>query len=244
VTGNETPPTVVLSVGKDRELPGENTVDTARVDNAVDHINALCISHEVEMLRKLGEYLLETFFDNDMDLARSRGRKHMSMKALGSHEDLLLSSSDISRAIPTLDQLRHLPPHIANALHKTKHWALLPLEDIDKKVELATAAVEQGWTVRKLREEVREARKRENPHASPGRPPDPDWVKVTRAIVSKVDELPHGKGLGDEDVGRLTRAMAEEYFEQYQEAVNSAFMFSRYLRQWIDEIPWPDKLDE
>ena len=94
-----------------------------------------------------------------------------------------------------------------------------------------------------LRVKVREAIKEENPNASPGRPPDPGWVKVTRAIVKKVDELPLKEGLGDEDVGRLTRAKAEECFKQYEEAVNSAFKFSRYLRQWIDETTWPNEPD-
>ena len=238
VTGTDTPPTVVLAVKKTRELPGENTEDTARIDGAVDHLNALCVSHEVEMLRKIGEYLLETFFDNDMDLARSRGKKHVSMKALGSRDDLLLNGSDISRAIPTLAQLDHLPPHIANALHKTKHWALLPLEDIDKKVELATAAVEQGWSVRRLRKEVRKARKEENPNASPGRPPDPDWVKAVRQFDAAIGVM-NSDELDDGAFMTLTREKAEKYFRTYEAAVADSVRFRSLLRQRINEN-WPD----
>ena len=111
---------VVLSIKRDRVLAGENTVDTARIERAVTYLNDLYISQSVELLRKTGEHLLETFFDGDMELARSRRKKHVSMNALGAHPKLLLNGTDISRAIATLDQLNHLPPHIADALHKTK----------------------------------------------------------------------------------------------------------------------------
>ena len=73
-------------------------------------------------------------------------------------------------------QVQQLPGDVAEALTLTHHRVLLAVDDAARKVQLATAAVSQGWTTDQLAEEVQKARPKDATKA--GRPPLPPNIKV------------------------------------------------------------------
>ncbi len=54
-----------------RPLPRQSTVEVDLLDQAVDAINSTYIGKGLEMARDIGEYVLATFFDGDLDSRRN-----------------------------------------------------------------------------------------------------------------------------------------------------------------------------
>ncbi len=144
-----------------KPLPGEAKVDKALVNDAVERINRLYTGRALEMAREIGGYVLETFFDGDASNFRERGSEHASFKELSERDDLQFSKIWLWRAVSLYDQLKLLPKDIAEALPYIHHTVLLGLHDEDRKVALATTAVEKNWTKDKLQEEVSKIREKE-----------------------------------------------------------------------------------
>lgn len=170
--------TAVAVVEDPSTLPGEGAADEGLVNQAVDQVNRLYAGKGLETARVIGEYLLTTFFAGDSANFRERGKAHVSFRKLAEREDLYVSYSFLWNAVAVVDQLRQLPPDIAEALPLSHHQALLPLKDEKAKVKLAREAVKKHLDKRTFREEVKKVRAKENPDSRAGRPPLPAFAKA------------------------------------------------------------------
>lgn len=74
--------------------------ETAKVDEAVRHLNERTVRSGVRLAKEVGEYILYTFFNGDYEsFANPRRGKSTSFRALVEREDLLLGrSTPLSRS--------------------------------------------------------------------------------------------------------------------------------------------------
>ncbi len=188
-------------------LRGEAVVDEALVDEAVQHINRVYTGRALELAREVGGYVLATFFGGDPATFRERGSDHASFKELSEREDLQFSKVWLWRAVSVYEQLAVLPEDVAEALPYTHHTVLLPVKDEEKKVELAEAAVEEGWTKDQLQEEVSKVRDQEKVSKG-GRKALLPFVKTLNKLERMLeDEAAFAGGL--EQVDQLTEGEVE-----------------------------------
>lgn len=136
-------------------LPGEDVVDRQLVEGAVRRINRAFDAHSLHAMTDVGRFVLDTFFAGDMERFRHRGRRHRSFDALADHRHLLPSRVALWRAVSVCDQLRHLPPELADGLPFTHHTLLLAVHDPAQKLALARTAIAERWSRRRLEAEVR-----------------------------------------------------------------------------------------
>lgn len=170
-------------------LPGGDALDADFLASAVREINRLHAAKGLETARAVGSFVLETFFGNDTENFRAHGKKHVTFRELGEREDLQVSYSFIWNAVSVVDQLRLLPADIASVLPLSHHKLLLPVKDPEKKVKLATEAVEKGLGKRELEAKVKKVRAKETVGEKRGRKPDPELLKALRHATSAVEEL-------------------------------------------------------
>jgi hypothetical protein len=167
-------------------LPGEHSVDENLLDEVVPQINALYVQRGLQLAEAMGELLLARFFDGDLDVFRTRGRKHQSLRALAQRSDLHVSHAQLWNCLAVLEQLRELPPELGQALSMHHHKALLPVRDEATKHALAEKAVSEGLSYRQLQAEVQAARTGED--ARRGRPRLPAWVKGLQRVLKALAE--------------------------------------------------------
>ena len=170
-------------------LPGGDALDADALTIAVREINRLHAAKGLETARAIGSFVLETFFDNDTANFRANGKKHVTFRELGEREDLQVSYSFIWNAVSVVDQLRLLPENIASVLPLSHHKLLLPVKDPEKKLKLATEAVEKGLGKRELEQKVKKVRAKETVGEKRGRKADPELLKTLRKITGVFDDL-------------------------------------------------------
>lgn len=147
-----------------RELTRAPDPGDELISEAVREINRIYTVKTLETYLAIGRYLLKTFFDNDFEVFRSKGRSDPNMKALAARLDLLVSSTTLWRSVAVLEQSRQLPRAVASELTFSHHVELLGVKDEGTRERLARSAVEERWSRRGLRSEVAETR-----DAEPGR---------------------------------------------------------------------------
>ncbi len=131
-------------------------------------IHATCV--------EIGEYLLERFFDGDIERFRSHDpRKHASMRALKARcdaADIPLSLTTLFNYIGLAIQGRAMAAHrdVYARLGHTHKILLLPIRSPEIKAQLAEAAVAQGLTTRQFKAQVDRARREETQESARGRP--------------------------------------------------------------------------
>ena len=169
-------------------LPGEVAVDEALIVEAVQEINRIHRAKGLEAARAIGEFLLATFFDGDIANAKSKQKKHLSFRALAARDDLNVSKTDLWYSVAILDQLRHLPTNIGDALPESHHRLLTAIKDVKIKAKLATEAVDQHLGKRELQKRIAQEQKAEPPKATkPGRPSLPSWAKGVGQIMATIE---------------------------------------------------------
>jgi hypothetical protein len=135
-------------------------VDTELVEKSVAFINGIVNDTAEKSSRVIGKHILETYFDNDPELARSHNpKKTASYAALQSSPDLLLSASSLNNLVRVEIQRDYLT---SNGIDLTKlsyshQLRLARLPDGRGKLTLAKRATEQKWSVRVLEEKVKDA---------------------------------------------------------------------------------------
>lgn len=187
-------------------------MDDDLLDRAVE-LNRVYLSRGLGTAVAVGEYVLDAFFDGDLNLARANRTEHVSLRALGGREDLVVSHSFISKALRVLEQIDLLPVGVAESLTMAQHVQLLPVKRVETKVSLARKVASGGLSTRDFEIAVRRVRKREcgrSPRV--GRPPLPPLVKnlgkLTRLVDVILSEAPGDDLLADfpsEDARRILR---------------------------------------
>ena len=191
-------------------LRGEDDVDRTLLDDAVAEINRIHTAKGLELARAIGNYVLQAFFEDDLDAFGRAEKKHATFRALAQREDLQVSYATVWYSVAVLGQLRLLPENIGSALPMAHHKMLLPVKDPKTKVRLAKKAVEKHLTSREFAEEVKRAQAGEEKGSGGGRPRLPAFVK---------------------GLGRLKKAVAMAVSEEVE-----AETFARYEPERVQEL--------
>lgn len=133
-------------------------VDTELVEKSVAFINKIMNDTGEKASSAIGKHILETYFDNNVELAKSHNpKKGASYRALLDHSDLMLSASSLNSMVRVELQQHYLT---GNGIDLTKlsysHQArLIRLPDGRDKLSQAQKAIDEEWSVRFLEEEVK-----------------------------------------------------------------------------------------
>ena len=150
-------------------IPGvdpENVIGSAlfdlHIEASVKFINDKIAETVLKGSIEIGEYVLKSFFNDDLELASSQDPfKSASYNALCSHPDLTVSRTTLARMVRVAAQERFF---IANnidvdKLSYTHRIELIKLENDDKKLELVQTCIESSLSSRKLISLINEARR-------------------------------------------------------------------------------------
>ncbi len=168
--------------------PGELLLDHQLVERAVAELERIHVQKGLETLVAIGRCLLAHFFDGDISAYRSKCRRHISFRKLSEHPRLPFSHSRLRLAMAVLEQLGQLPQDVGWSLSVSHHRALLPIQDVATKLELAIQSVGLGWSCVRLSREVAKRAAPPPAGARGGRPPLPDVVKRLRKLSKALDE--------------------------------------------------------
>jgi len=152
VQGESVPAKTKLS-----EVP--EVVDMELVEKSVAFINSVVNANAEKNSREIGKHILETYFDNNIELARSHNpKKGASYAALQNSPDLLLSASSLNNLVRVEIQKDYLT---GNGIDLTKlsyshQLRLVRLPEGRDKLKFAKRALEEGWSVRTLEEKIKD----------------------------------------------------------------------------------------
>jgi len=159
-------------------------VDPGRVDQAAAWISAKVAATLRRGAQDVGEYVLDTFFSGDPDLAKSKNpQKNASFRALAEKcgtPELPVSKTWLNNAVGVAVILRRLPEDAQafKELPPSYQETLLPLSDPTKVEKVAKQAAAKDLSFRELRQAVAEERARTPKNNSRGRPRIPVVVKT------------------------------------------------------------------
>lgn len=138
------------------EVP--EVVDTELVEKSVAFINKIMNDTGEKASSAIGKHILETYFDNNVELAKSHNpKKAASYRALFDHSDLMLSASSLNSMVRVETQRPYLADNGIDLkkLSYSHQARLIRLPDGRDKLSLAKKVIQEGWSVRFLEEEVK-----------------------------------------------------------------------------------------
>jgi hypothetical protein len=163
-------------------LPGEASADSTLVESTVAAINAIWRQGGVETARKVGELIVQRFFDGSLEYAHSRKRTHASYQALGDHPSLAIAASNLWYCVAVFEHYGVLPVDVAGALTVGHHRLLAHVADPEQKARLAAQAVQSALTVDELKVAIAAGKVAEPGAKKRGRPSLPAVVKATEPV--------------------------------------------------------------
>lgn len=197
------------------------------VEKAVKRINEIVKESVFAGAVQVGEYVLEKFYDNDVERVRSHNpKKDASFRKLAERceKDLLVSKTFLGGAVGVAVMCKLLPPgeQSYKRLPHSHQTALLPLREPKLVEEMAERAVKQEMPVRKLRELVQK-KVESNKDEGRGRKPTPFVLKAldrslknftresgsTNFTQKQIHEL-------NEDQAKRARKAAEDLMESLE----------------------------
>lgn len=158
-------------------LPGEDRCEERLLHQAVAELNHIYTRSGLETARRVGQYLLTTFFNGDLRAFHNRYRRHVTFRKLAEQSELRLSYSFLWYAVAVVGQLEAMPREIGNALPLAHHRLLLPVRDPELKLRLAKEAVNRGLSKRELEQLIKARTSPKAGETRRGRPPLPSFVK-------------------------------------------------------------------
>ena len=173
--------------------------EQAAIDQAIEFINSLHAKATIDLARRLGRYILDTFYDGDVDSYQSPHVKHSSLRNLATDPRLKVTGgyTFLSRCVGVAILYPSLPASVRESLGWSEYTELLPVRDDKLRLRLAKRVAKKHVPIRQLREEVRKARQKggELPKKR-GRPSVPTargLTKAAREMSERVDRAPVGK---------------------------------------------------
>ncbi|RJP84239.1 MAG: hypothetical protein C4518_20300 [Desulfobacteraceae bacterium] len=133
--------------------------DAAMIDEAVQYINERVAAHVYRGSLEIGEYVLERFFGNDIQLAGSKSRyKPVSYRKLCDHPDLAVSRFTLMNMVKTAVQVQFLISGgiPVDRLNYSQQVFLARLENNEEKLALARECIDAGILAEDLKARVRE----------------------------------------------------------------------------------------
>ena len=204
------------------------------IDEAVRQINHIYSVKGLETAKAIGEYLLETFFDGDLEAIHDRSHNSHSFRKLAKREDLYPKAPFLYQSVALLGQLRVLPKNIGEALPFSHHRLLLPIKDPVKKTELASRAVEEGMSWTELNSSVEKVLSKQPKMSSGGRPRLPPFVKEVRKL-NRVVEAVHFAPLPKEHIQGLESDVCAKLLADFDEQIRILSEIRESLGKCIEE---------
>jgi hypothetical protein len=160
-------------------MPRRRPAATPDLDRIAAELNRIYVRGGLQTVVAVGSYILDTFFDGDLDAYRNRLGDWGTFRELSRRDDLAMSPSFLAVSVDILLQLDLLPRELGSKLYFSQHRALLPVHDPAVKLELARRAVDRDLSSRDLQRLVW---KRLGPDGRAGGPPprSPSATAVVR----------------------------------------------------------------
>jgi len=166
-------------------LQGDLREDTSLADRVVEGIREIHLRKGLEYYLELGQFLIDEMFGGDSGAFRERGTKHATFRSLEERHDLPVSYVTLHQAVRVREQFDSLPEDARNELTYSHHRALLPVRTDAVRSRLAATAVEEGWTVAHLKQQVTLEEASVRLGEKRGRKPLPKFEK-TLNLIGKV----------------------------------------------------------
>lgn len=216
-----------------RPLRGQDKVDKALLDQAVEHLNALHEEKALELVVEMGEYVLNTFFGGDTGNLGAE-KVHASWRALAKRDDLNVSHSQLWYSVAIVAQYRQLPAGVGKALNISQHRRLVAVQDPDAKLRLAKKAADDGLTVKQLEAEIARQRKKEK-QSRGGRPALPAHIKALRRLPKLVEPMTQVSVTAD-DVALVGTEQMEELRDQLVAQIETLSAAKREIDESLREF--------
>lgn len=170
-----------------RDPSGVRHVFPQLVERVVGELNALCSQSEHVTCLRVGETIVERFFDGDAERAVTEANFHCSYAALAEHPLLKVGRGEMRRAVNAVHVRSQLPDDVVAELSYSHLVVLIAVRDPSSRRTLAAQAVREGWS----RDELDAACRKAQPERSaddrrPGRPRKPAWDKSDRAMAAQL----------------------------------------------------------
>ncbi len=135
---------------------------TPSLDDAVKEINSIYNKAQIQCAIEIGKYLLAEFFDNDINKALSKNPdKEISLRTISEHDSINIDYPNLSKMVRIADQEKEIADSCDGFAELTySHKSeLIKIKDSNKKIRLAIDCIKFKWSVRKLAEKVKAAKK-------------------------------------------------------------------------------------
>ena len=162
--------------------PARNSDQSPVRSGAVAWLNQAVRNSGVQLAVQVSDYVLSTFFGGDFEAFLDPSRlKSQSFRALCRRDDLELGETTLFRLVRVGHQVGRLPNDVAEALSLSHHRTLLLVTDGRHRNALARQAAQEGWSVEKLAEAVKQ-KQPPDPNRR-GRKPLPPGLKQFAAVA-------------------------------------------------------------
>ena len=181
-------------------------VDDKKIDQAVTFINETANKTIYKGSIEIGEYILKEFFENDIELARSKNpRKDASFNKLCEREDLNIHPNRLGIMIRVASQERFLTEKEVDtsALSYTHKASLVKIQDDNKKIKLINKCIDNKWTTRELDDQINKTVKKIQSDR------DSSIIQITRKYITKVEDVlktvdDSSLNIDDNDLSKMT----------------------------------------
>lgn len=211
------------------------TIEKKLVDEAVTWIRDTALEGIKKTLVEVGDYILKKFFNDDIDLARSKNPfKNASFRALAERcgtTDFPVSRTWLGSAVGVAMISRQLssPKSAFRQLGPALQETLLPLKDPDRVEKVAQKVIEGEFTLREARKAVAQERAKTPKGDGRGRRPTPSIVKTLNRSL-KLFTFEGGKR-------SFTKADVEELDEdQKKVAIKSAEALVDRVKTLVEKL--------
>lgn len=169
--------------------------------------------------KEIGDYLIHHFFQDDLEQISSQNPlKNMSFRRLCERSDLPFSESALRRFLHVAVNFRFLPLDKAKELPPSHHSVLYQVADTEERSRIGCQAVDQSFSVRRLRQVVK-GKGRRRPGG--GRKPLTEFQKNWKLLVQAAENL-------------AQKVEKESFIEE--DSLGEIWQESRTIRDHINKI--------
>jgi hypothetical protein len=137
---------------KKQEIEILTAEEIKQLDEAVTFINTKA-NESAKSLVEIGDYLLKTFFENDIKKAEDRApRKGISLRKIAAHKDIMLSYRSLANAMRLADQNHLFSGAKFRNLTESHRLLLLNVTEESQKMAFAEKSMKEKLSYRGLRD--------------------------------------------------------------------------------------------
>jgi hypothetical protein len=205
-------PAVSTELATALAVPEPPVIDPALLDSALRFLQRAVHTSGLQLATQVSAYVIDTFFGGDpAGISSKNPHKTASFAALCAHPDLPMGQATLYGLVRIGQQVRHLPPDLAEHLSLSHHRALLTVDNAAHKQHVARLAVQHAWSVAELRSVLAAEKPNEGkPRGRPALSPVVKWHSaVQRAVGSAVRPVEFAKDFSTLSAEEQARMRAE-----------------------------------